>query len=167
MTILVSIFLSGCAHHTIEALGTSARKTLIPIGSHQQSVTVHLNKAKLNGKDTMRFSGVLDVREDHVQLIGLTPFGSTLFRLREDLKTGAVVFETDNEQMKKAEPYVKSTYRPIGEMLKIPYPPVRSEATSGDFKFHFEDFNAEDLPRKIRVETPDFNLEILEDGYAP
>jgi hypothetical protein len=167
MSVIISALLAGCAHSTIAQLGPSVRKTLIPIGSHQQSVIVHLKKVKLNRKDSMRFSGVLDVREDRVQLIGLTPFGSTLFRVKEDLKTGNVVFETDNEQMKKAEPYVKSTYRPIREMLKIPYPPVRSEATVGDIKFRFENFNAQDLPLKILVDTPDFNLEILEDGYAP
>ncbi len=167
LTVATSILFAGCAHRIISPLEPSLRTTLIPIGSHQQTVIVHLKKVRLNGKDSMRFSGVLDVRADHVQLIGLTPFGSTLFRLKEDLKTGAIVFETDNDQMKKAEPYVKSTYQPIREMLRIPYPPLHREAISGDIKFRFENFNDQDLPLKILIETPDFNLEILEDGYAP
>jgi hypothetical protein len=167
LQLIAFLLFAGCAHHSIATVGVASRRTLIPVGSHQQSVIVHLKKNKINGKESMRFNGVLDVREDHVQLIGLTPFGSTLFRLREDLKTGEVVFETDNEQMKRAEPYIKSTYYPIREMLKIPYPPSRSDAAAGAIKFHFENFNAQDLPLKVLVDTPDFDLEILEDGYAP
>lgn len=163
-TLLLAFLASSCAHHKIAPVSNESRTTLIPRGTHQQTVTVHIKKGD---QRQMRFSGVLDVREDRVSLIGLTPFGSTLFRLKEDLKTGAISFETDNEQMKKAGPYIQKTYGPVREMLKIPYPPAVKEKTIGDLRFHFDELNAQDMPIKTRVETPDFDLDIEEVGYAP
>ena len=162
--VLLSLLVTACAHYTIAPVANDTRTTLIPRGTHQQVVTVRVKKGDQN---QMRFSGVLDVREDHVSLIGLTPFGSTLFRLKENLKTGQIDFETDNEQMKKAAPYMQKTYRPVKEMLMIPYPPAVKQTTVGDTKFYFDELNAQDMPIKTRVETPDFDLDIEEVGYAP
>jgi hypothetical protein len=125
-------------------------------------VTVHVKKGE---QKQMRFSGVLEVREDHVTLIGLSPFGSTLFRLKD--VGGQITFETDNEQMKKAGPYIQKAYEPVREMLKIPYPPAIREKTLGDLHFEFVALNAQDMPVKTKVQTPDFDLEIEEVGYAP
>lgn len=172
-TLLLIISISGCAHEKIVLAPASDRTILVPYGVHRQSVTVTIKKVPTDPKaaaqtpKTMNFSGVMDHRAERTQLIGLTPFGSTLFRLVDDPKTKTLTFTTDNDQMKKAEPYLKATYAPIREMLKVPYPPVTREVTKGDFKFRFEDFNAQEMPMKILIFTPDFDLTIKEEGYEP
>jgi hypothetical protein len=160
--LLPFLFLTACAHHTVAPIKNETRTTLIPRGTHQQTVTVHVKKGD---QRQMRFSGVLEVREDHTTLIGLTPFGSTLFRVKDS--GGHIEFETENEQMKKAAPYIQKTFEPIREMLKIPYPPAIREKTIGELHFEFVEMNAQEMPMKTRVQTPDFDLEIDEVGYAP
>jgi hypothetical protein len=167
-TLLLIISFSGCAHEKIYKIPVGGRTTLIPYGVHRQSVTVHVKKeGNANAPKKMNFSGVMDYRADHTQLIGLSPFGSTLFRLNDDAKTKTLTFTTDNEQMKKAEPYLKATYAPIREMLAVPYPPLMREVVKGDLKFRFEEFNDQEMPMKISITTPDFDLTIDEDGYEP
>ena len=171
--VLAFTFTAGCAHKAVMTEPAPDRVTLIPYGVHQQSVTVTVKRGP-EGQELppsapkkMSFSGVLDHRAERTQLIGLTPFGSTLFKLIDDTKAGTLTFTTDNAQMKKAEPYLKSTYAPLRELLKLPYPPKIGAIQKGDVNFKFEKYSASEIPMRVLVETPNFDLVILEDGYEP
>ncbi|MES2856597.1 MAG: hypothetical protein V4692_12075 [Bdellovibrionota bacterium] len=175
IALVLPVLFLGCTHTaklpaTLPAPAAS-RTTLIPEGTHNHSVKLTvkntLSSGQNQGPKQMSFSGIVDYRSGKVKVIGLSPLGSTLFRLEDDLKTEITTFQTDISEMKKAEPFIRDYYAPVRQLLKLPYPPKLTKIDVDSTGFEFKEYDSFEVPRRIAIETEKFKLDIEVDSYEP
>jgi len=112
--IVVCCFLSSCATQpTIET--TSSQ--LFPLGVYEQRITLRPEDPK---KNPQAFRGILSLAQDKIQVVGLSPFGNTVFNIQEDRVTQKVKTEIYHQKLKALEDRIKEYYSVVRSILMAP-----------------------------------------------
>jgi len=170
-SLLLLLLAPGCASSpkSVAPPGAEQRVTLFPNGTYRNNVRVLLKNAVVNGKKEMRFNGVLDLREETIRIVSVSPFGTTVFRLIEDRKTGDVKLETSVDSLKKAESQIKNYYVPIRTALTLPLSQLSSsrELRVDGYHIQYFDFDSSGIPLKTLIQSDAFDISVGIDSYAP
>lgn len=182
--LFTSFLQTSCATHgPATTAGKPERKVLFPEGTYRHDVRVRLKHANVDGKTEMHFSGVVVLDSNRVKIIGVSPFGTTLFRLTEERLGRVIKLETEIDAMKKSESKLLEIIRPILSLLtmRLPIPengdfrvvrstrdgwPAELESNSGHW-IGLENYDASDVPRRARIRHDAYETEIKVEDYAP
>jgi hypothetical protein len=102
------VVLCSCVTPAVE----TAPKRLLPDGRYQHDVTVVLPDVP-----TQSFAGVLSKRGDALSLVLLSPFGTTLARITDDVQRPAPVVAIYSEDLRPQKERVERLYRELRPAL--------------------------------------------------
>ncbi|MGZ3722662.1 MAG: hypothetical protein ACXVA9_07030 [Bdellovibrionales bacterium] len=148
----------ACGHKTLRAPEGNG---IYPYGKYQHSVKV---KAVVPGQERiMEMRGVVSYSADFIRVIGLSTFGTTLFRIEENLKTGELKKEFYMDVIRQHEERFIGFYRMIRELLTAPK--GSTDFKRGDAHFALSEPDDHAVYRKIHVDHPQVVLDIKVDDY--
>jgi hypothetical protein len=107
-------FVAACATHPVQETHSSR---LFPLGVYEQRITLTPDNPQRNPQ---AFRGVLSIKPDRVEVMGLSPFGSTVFYIHEDLKSGAITTRIFVEKLKPLQSRFKEYYAVLRNVLLAP-----------------------------------------------
>lgn len=175
--LLVVLLLTACSTYRVKNESES-RPRLYPNGTYRHSVVLTMPDGK-----TQSFQGVVSLSDKQIVVVGLSAFGTTVFRLKDDLGSGKQEVEIFIDQLKKHDSKLREFYALLKRLLLLPAKgmgqgtekrennpdglPVSLE-TSGlehNAKLFFEEYDAHKLPLRIRMEGEKFKVEVTVIGY--
>lgn len=164
---LALLFFAIACSSTPKTAGISSgsRESLFPFGTYQHKVELKISVANSQTRE-VSLDGVVALKSDRVQVIGLSGFGTTEFKIYEDRTTGKITIETFREALKKAEPKILEYYSVLRLLLsaKMRGPGEFSDQVSGT-KFYLSDFDKNSIPMKLEMIHPAFSAKIKVVGY--
>jgi hypothetical protein len=154
---LLMVLLTNCAHKFSKVPDGS--DLAYPYGKYQHKVKVELIEAARK----MNVSGVIESHEDQLRIVGISSFGTTVFRIDENLKTGELNKEFYVEALRKNEDRVMFFYSLMKELLKTPKETTEFERQGARFILSGPDENK--IYRHVAINHPQVNLDIEVTGY--
>jgi hypothetical protein len=185
LSLLNLVLIPGCASTSkkitsIEA-ANSTREYVFPRGKYQHRVELVIPANETGPLRSYRFNGVVDLQADAIQIVALSPFGTTVFKINENLITHEVKDEIYLAQMKPLEPKLLHYYSVMRELLLlrndpkasativwkkttsfslpevIEYTPTQSEVAD-QATFNFKKYDAHGIPENIEIVNPHFQV---------
>jgi hypothetical protein len=156
--IFALLILAGCAHKPVVIPPGSG---LYPFGKYQHHVEIH---PQAPGAKAMEMRGVVSYTADAIKVIGLSSFGTTVFRIEENLKTGEIKKEFYLEIIRRHADRFVGFYKMIRELMIAP-----KDATDfkrGDAHFVLSQADASGIYRKIHIDHPQVILDVTVDDYT-
>lgn len=152
------ILISGCASGLRRP---DPAQMAFPYGTYQHKVNITPKFRK--GINPIEVSGVVQSRQHDLRLVGLTPVGSTAFRIHEDLCEHKITKEFYIEELKKNEQH----FEPLFQMIKAA---LFARKDTPDFMYHgahihLSEPDGQNIPRKIEIDHPQIEIEIDVTGY--
>lgn len=132
-----------------------------PFGKYQHQVRIQILKPEHHD---FSVTGALSYAADEIKLIGLSPMGTTLFRLT-DTKGSELKTEYFMDALAKADPFIRAFYGDLREALVTPDP--RTKFTKNGTDFIFADLDEKKIPRLIFIANPKFEVTVKVVGYDP
>jgi hypothetical protein len=170
LLVVACIGLSACSSPKIYS-GKQTNNLLFPYGNYRHAVKIKINPNEKTNSKEFAFNGVVQFREDWVKIVVLSPFGTTLAKVQEDLKTGKIEFVSYLENFKKYESKFTDYYailRSLFLVKKDPKAPVEKIETVGlteNATFFFKDYDSHNIPNHITIQGPKVAIEIQVSGY--
>jgi hypothetical protein len=148
--------LAACAHRP-----PKLEDMAFPFGTYHHQVTV---TPKKNPEiKPIEVSGVVKSEPYDLRVVGLSPVGSTVFRIHEDLCAGTVTKEFYIEDLRKNEKHFESLHKLIKAVMfarkdkpDFNYYGAHVKLSKPDEKW---------IPRRIDVDHPSIRLNIEVTGY--
>lgn len=157
---LIALFAAACSHAPVRP---KAEDMTFPFGTYRHHVTAQpLMKRDLPKMDLV---GVVKSEPNELRVVGLSPVGSTVFRIHEDLKSGKIEREFYVESLKQHERHFMALYEMIKAVLFAPKGRERFEFQGA--KFHLSKPDEKSIPRLVEIEHPYLNLKIEVTDYVP
>ena len=151
--IFLFVFLAACVHTP-----KSTAPAFFPPGNYRHQVHVEILNAPADAPKSLDFQGALKLTHDEIKLVALSPMGTSLFRLTENLKTQEVQKEFYLESMQKNQTQVLRLYSLI--RLAILARRDQSQIQQGDSQISFSNLDKDGVPATIKVKNPHFLLSI-------
>lgn len=129
---------------SVAALGP--RDRLFPFGVYRHDVSLFIPKTEKNSELKFDFNGVVKLAPETIQMVALSHFGTTVFKLNEDLKTGKVTTEIFVDQMKKFESKLPEYYSILRLFLL-----ARLPAENAENKLRFTKTRDDGLPEEAET----------------
>jgi len=165
--------LSSCSHYQIADKDKTTNR-LYPDGTYRHDITLELPQGK-----TQRFQGVVSLTPQTIVIVGLSAFGTTLFRITDKDQVNVEIFF---EPLKKYEPKLQQFYRLLKTMLLLsvnggsadagirttdPHGRLQSMVIDDRSKTRliFGDYDEHNVPLHVRVEREEFNVDVRVKGY--
>lgn len=155
--ILALLILAGCAHKPVVIPAGSG---LYPFGKYQHHVEIH---PKAAGAKAMEMRGVVAYDADAIKVIGLSSFGTTVFRIEENLKTGEIKKEFYLEIIRQHADRFIGFYKMIRALMIAPK--GSTDFKGGDAHFVVSQPDASGIYRQIHVDHPQVILDVTVDDY--
>lgn len=177
--LFILLFLVSCSSPQKTFHEEGPRTQVFPNGTYQHEIRL---KQKEGGERT--FSGVVQIKEDLITVVGLSPFGSTLFKITEDRKTKNIKTEIYVEAFKKYEDKVAGFYQVIRELMLLKLgqtqaPGMKVLETESDgapkkvvltlegkeITLSLSNFDEHHIPQNLEVSHPFFQVFVKVVGY--
>lgn len=158
LLLFTSFTLVSCAHKPLRPPPTGGG--LYPMGKYQHAVKIQVQQPTPR---TMEMHGVVSINDEQLKVVGLSSFGTTVFRIEENLKTGEMKKEFYLEIMQKHEDRFLEFYKLIRELLTAPKGITEFERQGA--KFRVSEPDAQGIYRKVHIEHPQVVLDIEVTGY--
>jgi hypothetical protein len=128
---------------------------------------VRIKTTPTPGHESQKFSfqGVVKIGQDRIDVVGLSPFGATLFKLSEERGTGHVEFESFIDSLKGHESKFKEYYAVLKLLLTAPHDFSESFEAMPNTKFIFKKYDKSGIPQQIMIQHPKFSIDITVTGY--
>lgn len=180
--LMILIALGSCSARHIR--GPLSQDLLFPLGTYTHNV--HIQPIMENGKEAREFSfkGIVKIEKDTIRISGLSPFGTTLFKLAEDRRTGKVELVNYIDALKKFESKFMDYYAILKVLLGAPQDfsdkdslRLVSKSKSGKPEkletiglsknaiFEFKKYDSSGIPEEIQIQHPHFLIDIRVSGY--
>jgi hypothetical protein len=149
------------------------RKVVIPEGTYNHDVALFIK----DGNRDLSLKGIVEIGRLRIQVVGLSMFGTTEFRLDEDRTTGSLSVEIYRDSMKPAETKIRGYYQILRQFLTAEKQDTRFEVTktnnhgfpeemkSKDARFYLRDYDQNQIPLNVKIEHPDFHVQIKVTDY--
>lgn len=143
--------LLGCAHSDFKSLAISEglNTRVFPDGVYQHNVVLLISGDRVTQKK-FEFKGVVRLTPAAIQLVGLGPFGFTVFKVTEDLVTQEIKTEIYVEQLKKYEAKIPQYYA----LLRLVLVAKRGENEKNSEKIKWKKTDSNGYP--LEAETQGF-----------
>ena len=171
--------ITGCSLAKSRHHSENPSNNLFPSGTYRHNVTLTTSAFA----QVYRFSGVLRLYTDYVQIAVLSQFGTTEFKIYENLKTGEIKTEIFRPEFKKFEPRLNEYYRVLrlvllsknkahGDLLKWKsvnekgYPlDIDALVDQNEVHFRLSAYDDNNIPGKFEISHPQFNVSVEVSGY--
>jgi hypothetical protein len=112
---LVVLFIfAGCATKPVKETHSA---WLFPMGVYEQRITLTPNNPL---KNSQAFRGMLSISKENIQVVGLSPFGNTVFQIQEDRASKKVTTNIYVENLKRFEGRIQDYYSVLRNVLLAP-----------------------------------------------
>lgn len=155
--LLTALMTTACAHKITKPTEPSA--LVYPHGTYQHRVKVQIVEPQRN----LEVKGVIKSQPDELKVVGISSFGTTVFRIDENLKTGEVNKEFYVESLRRNEDRFMFFYSLMKELLLAPKGATEFEKQGAKFALSNPDENQ--IPRTVRIQHPQVNLNIEVTDY--
>lgn len=156
---LLMALLVGCASPVKKMSAGTARARLFPDGLYRHAVSL-----KLSDGTTRDFDGIVDVTPKRIKVIGLSGFGTTMFRIEEERDTAAIHTTIYLKPLKPHEAEIVRFYRVLRKMMLLPVDgPLK--VTLEDVEVRFSDYDENRVPGRIEMHHPKFDVAVKMVGY--
>jgi hypothetical protein len=132
-----------------------------PFGTYQHSVIATPKTAP--GIKPIEVTGVMRSEPYDVRMVGLSPMGSTVFRIHDDLCSGEVTQEFYIEELKKNQKHFSHLYQLIKAALF-----ARQDRPEFDYHgahIRLSEPDKKKIPRRIEIDHPYLALDIHVTSY--
>ena len=170
MKTLITLFLAdlliagGCASPRITTPGESAKVYVFPYGKYQHDVQLTIIGNTGNKPQHYHLNGVAKIDANLIQLVGLSAFGTTVFKITDHLDTGKLDDEIYLPQMKSHEDRVMAYYQVLKKLLTLKKQDAYHEGSVIEVEpgteFIFGAFDQNQIPKKMTIHSPHFDVEI-------
>ncbi len=151
-TALLLLLVSACQTPP-KIHGTGA---VFPYGNYHHKVFVETNK-----NQNYNLSGILKYETDRMELVGLSNFGTTLFKIKKNSmqkNTEVKIFEKNIVQKKSS---FKKFFLLVEQVMKLQKEDIKKNRTRiGSAKIEFANLNSNGTPKITKVLTDSFQLTI-------
>ena len=108
--------LASCACHQkkFQMGGSNIQDLVFPLGLYHHEITLGLKEGGVKN-----FNGVIQLKSERITVVGLSSFGTTVFKITEDRTTGLIETEIYIEALKKYEIRILVFYKLIREILLL------------------------------------------------
>ncbi|MGE4130726.1 MAG: hypothetical protein AB7F86_03765 [Bdellovibrionales bacterium] len=156
VVVAVALIASACAHQGIRP----SEERAFPDGSYRQDVEV----TPKGQSKAMRFQGALLLSGKSRHLVGLSPMGTTVFRLQESQDQDRKIEIYDAELKQHFD-----TFESLWDLLKAIFNQKRGTKSFkvGEAKVQFLYPDWDGVPQRIQVAHPHFDLQIQTISYGP
>ena len=151
------VFLAACS--SAPKAPSPISELAYPHGTYQHKVKVEL----VSSARTMDVRGVVESRADELKVVGISTFGTTVFRVDENYRTGELNKEFYVDALKRNEERFMYFYALLKEMLNTPKGQTEFEKQGAKFKFSNPDNNQ--IYRTVSIQHPQVNLNIEVTSY--
>lgn len=166
--LFLTLTLAACQSAGIQPIHTSGHKAvdktlLFPLGIYQHKITLVTAKGKQR-----TFNGVLALTENQIQVVGLSPFNTTFFRIKDMLDTKTFDAKFYFPLPKKAKLKFHEFYSALKESLllkKNSKRPVKMINQKLGIQFEFSSYDKNNIPRLIQITHPFFRAVIEVTSY--
>ncbi|MBX2994208.1 MAG: hypothetical protein KF681_05290 [Bdellovibrionaceae bacterium] len=187
LAFLPLLFLAACSSapkKTVQTKPEAPPRTLIfPYGSYQHLVHVAVKNPKNKGPSQMDFQGAFTFTGEQISLIALSGFGTTVFRVDENVQTSEVKVQTYVPALEKYEPRIRGYYAILRDVLTTPLAGTPAKAKilartesgfpseievpgdTGPIRARLGGYDENDIPKSVLITHPDFELDVKVQGY--
>lgn len=179
VALLLLFFICSCSSHQKVFHPVGPRTQVFPNGIYQHQITLTLGNSR-----SQHFSGVVQLKDDLITVVGLSQFGSTLFRITETRATGVIKTEIFLEAFKKYEEKVTQFYKVIRELMLLKEGDTQSQGVKvvetekggaprkvllsledKEIILLLSDFDEHRIPQTLSVTHPSFQVSVRVVGY--
>lgn len=162
---LITLGLLSCATYQKTFNYSGTRTQVFPSGVYHHQVSL-----KQKDQPERTFSGVVQIKEEQITVVGLSTFGNTLFKIMEERATQKVKTEVFVEAFKRYEDKVTDFYRVLRELLLLK---MESEAPGSfaiqmngkEVQLFLKEYDENRIPKLLEVKHPFFDLSVKVVGY--
>jgi hypothetical protein len=157
IALAVAVLLSACASKP--KAPPPASELMYPHGTYKHLVKVQIVQPVKN----VDLRGFVESRADELKVVGLSNFGTTVFKIDENYKTGELTKEFYVDALKRNEERFMYFYSLLKELLNAPK--GKTEFDSQGAHFVLSDPDENKVYRKVAITHPQVNLNIEVTGY--
>lgn len=166
------LVVAGCTsgHDNLVSEPVAGAREVAGIPEFPAGRYVHIVSLDVRGHGSHQLRGVLKLADDSINLIGLSPLGTTVFRIDDKFGAEQVGIEIFQPELKKHADKILGFYRQLRPLLagrRLSTKEYQEKAPEGwDVRF-YENQKEPPLPPTIAVRTEKFSLNIEVDQYEP
>jgi hypothetical protein len=157
IALLLTIFVCACS--SAPKAPPPPSDLIYPHGTYQHKVKVQIVQPVRN----VDVRGVVESRPDDLKVVGISSFGTTVFRIDENYRTGEVNKEFYVDALKRNEERFMYFYALLKELLNAPKGATEFEKQGAKFTLTNPDQNQ--IYRTVSILHPQVNLNIEVTGY--
>jgi hypothetical protein len=150
----------GCSTSKVNLHPDDVRENIFPNGIYRHSVVLTLQPSN----KSYEFNGVVKLTPEEVTIVVLSYFGTTEFRIHENLKTNEIQSEIYREQFKKFEPKLREYYSALRFILlaKNENNPTSLQAPINGKLINFElsGYDKNRIPEKLEIKSEHFSVKV-------
>lgn len=141
-------------------------KTLLfPLGVYQHKITLYPAKGK-----PRTFNGVVALTENQIQVVGLSPFNTTFFRIKDTFNPKKFEAKFYFPLPKKAKLKFYEFYAALKETLLLKKTDKECRPTivinqKSEIQFDFSSYDENDIPRTLQITHPSFRTVVEVTSY--
>lgn len=166
LTLLFMLLIAGCSSPSkLVRSANPSTEFAFPLGLYKHDVQLTIVKSSEN----FHFNGLVRLEPKTIQVVALSPFGITLFKINDDLETNQIKTEIYVDQMKRFEPRILSYYEILKKMLTLKSSaipaeqiPIRLDDTT---LLKVGKYDQNHIPESMKIQNPNYEIEIKVTGY--
>ena len=151
------VFLSACASQP--KAPTPVSDLMYPHGTYKHNVKLQI----VQPERKVDLRGMIESKPEELKVIGLSTFGTTVFKIDENYKTGELNKEFYVDALKRNEERFMYFYTLLKELLNAPKGQTEFDRQGAHFALSEPDENQ--VYRKVAITHPQVNLNIEVTGY--
>ncbi|MGE0632971.1 MAG: hypothetical protein AB7O96_11220 [Pseudobdellovibrionaceae bacterium] len=176
--LLCTVFVCACSSIP-KFKDMDAENLLFPKGEYKHKAVVKLREKE--GEENARplnVNGILTLDDKELNLLGISAFGTAVFRYAENLETGEVSSQIFDSKLKKEEKSINTYFQALRRALILPgdgalkgYTEVLSSDGSGrpaiikvlgspTFRADYSSYGNDGIPEKVKLKGDFFEIRI-------
>ncbi len=140
---------------------------LFPNGTYVHFVKIIVANKKVS---TIPMRGVVTLQEDTLKITGLSPIGSTIFKISDTKKDGEPKVEIFSEELEPMRPHVENVFKLMRQVLRSKErPPTTLRMGGRKFSVEAPKYDAKNIPQVLTISNKEFaiSIEVLQYELAP
>ena len=152
-----TLILLGCTQTPVKT--TPESPGIFPYGTYQHNVKIEV----IAPPQTMNMHGVVSYSVRSLKVVGLSAFGTTVFRIEENLVTGELKKDFFVEVIRQHESAVMDFYQLVHTLITAPK--GATDFTKGRARFSLRARDGLGIYRQIDLRDPRLNLHVEVTSY--
>jgi hypothetical protein len=161
---ILVVSLAGCASPRVTTPGESAKTYIFPYGKYQHDVQLTILGDAGDTPTHQHLNGLVKIDANTIQIVGLSPFGTTVFKISDHLDTGKIEDEIYLPQLKAHADRVLAFYQVLKKLLLLKKDHSYHEGSAIEVEpgteFIFGAFDKNQIPKKMTIHSAHFEVEI-------